>query len=88
MKSSKDKLSEDQKRWIEANASVLKLPFKLVKIHKVPGREQSGEGKGKRRPGRCRGALVGRALGWKATEERWRLLTFAEAREQCQPRVG
>ena len=34
VKSSRDKLREDQKNWIRANANELHLPFKLVKIHK------------------------------------------------------
>ena len=34
VKSSGDKLSEDQKNWIQGNYEILKLPFKLVKIHK------------------------------------------------------
>lgn len=34
VKSSGDKLSEDQKNWIRDNASILKLPFKIVKIHR------------------------------------------------------
>ena len=34
VKSSKDKLSEDQKRWIKDNAVLLHLPFKIVNIHK------------------------------------------------------
>ena len=34
VKSSKDKLSEDQKNWICMNSTELHLPFKLVKIHK------------------------------------------------------
>ena len=34
VKSSKDKLSEDQKNWIQSNAEHLRLPFKIVKIHK------------------------------------------------------
>ena len=34
VKSSQDKLSEDQKRWIKGNAAELHLPFKLVKIHR------------------------------------------------------
>lgn len=33
VKSSKDKLSEDQKNWIRGNEKILKLPFKLLKIH-------------------------------------------------------
>lgn len=37
VKSSKDKLSEDQKAWIQGNAEHLGLPFKLVKIHKQTG---------------------------------------------------
>ena len=28
-------ISEDQKHWIEGNASYLHLPFRLVKIHKT-----------------------------------------------------
>jgi hypothetical protein len=35
VKSSNDKLSNDQKRWIRDNYELLKLPFKLVKIHKT-----------------------------------------------------
>lgn len=35
VKSSNDELSEDQKHWIEGNASCLGLPFKLVKIHRT-----------------------------------------------------
>lgn len=34
VKSSNDKLSEDQKRWIDGNSTGLHLPFKLVKVHK------------------------------------------------------
>lgn len=34
VKSSKDKLSEDQKNWIRNNAKYLELPFKIYKIHK------------------------------------------------------
>lgn len=34
VKSSTDKLSEDQKNWIEGNYEKLKLPFKLIKIHR------------------------------------------------------
>lgn len=34
VKASGDKLSEDQKRWIQDNRRYLHLPFKLVKIHK------------------------------------------------------
>lgn len=35
VKGSRDKLREDQKRWIEANATELKLPFKLVRLHRA-----------------------------------------------------
>jgi len=34
IKSSSDKLREDQKAWVRNNALFLKLPFKLYKIHK------------------------------------------------------
>lgn len=35
VKSSGDSLSADQKTWIQGNNSTLRLPFKLVKIHKT-----------------------------------------------------
>lgn len=35
VKSSSDKLSGDQKNWITMNHELLKLPFKIVKIHKL-----------------------------------------------------
>lgn len=35
VKSSKDKLSEDQKTWIAGNYDELKLPFRVLKIHRV-----------------------------------------------------
>ncbi|MCC6479871.1 MAG: VRR-NUC domain-containing protein [Sphingomonadaceae bacterium] len=35
VKSSSDRLSEDQKRWITDNSNCLKLPFRLAKIHKT-----------------------------------------------------
>ena len=35
VKSSGDKLSDDQKKWIVGNYDFLKLPFKLFKIHKI-----------------------------------------------------
>ena len=38
VKASRDKLSEGQKRWIADNATTLKLPFKLVKIHRAATR--------------------------------------------------
>ncbi|MHC4049322.1 VRR-NUC domain-containing protein [Bradyrhizobium sp. 25ACV] len=34
IKASGDKLSDDQKAWIKSNHERLKLPFKLVKVHK------------------------------------------------------
>jgi len=34
VKSSRDKLSEDQKNWIDGNSTELHLPFKLVKLHR------------------------------------------------------
>lgn len=34
VKSSKDKLSEEQKRWIAGNAKHLQLPFKIFKVHR------------------------------------------------------
>lgn len=34
VKSSRDKLSENQKNWIRGNSEALGLPFKLVKIHR------------------------------------------------------
>ena len=34
VKGTGDKLSEDQKRWIEDNMEILGLPFKLVKVHR------------------------------------------------------
>ena len=37
VKSSKDKLREDQKDWIRGNSAELHLQFKLVKIHKKAG---------------------------------------------------
>lgn len=35
VKASKDKLSAEQKRWIADNATELRLPFRLVKIHRA-----------------------------------------------------
>jgi hypothetical protein len=35
VKGSGDKLSEDQKRWVTDNAERLRVPFKLVKLHKA-----------------------------------------------------
>ena len=39
VKSSRDKLSEDQKNWIRGNYEILRLPLKLVKIHRAGTRE-------------------------------------------------
>lgn len=39
VKSSGDKLSNDQRRWIRDNSAVLELPFSLVKLHKMEVRE-------------------------------------------------
>lgn len=41
VKSSGDKLSEDQKRWIADNHDRLKLPFRLVKVHRQPTQPRS-----------------------------------------------
>lgn len=41
VKSSKDQLSDNQKRWIRDNHTVLKLPFKLVKVHKSTHRPEA-----------------------------------------------
>jgi hypothetical protein len=41
VKSSGDKLSEDQKRWIADNHDLLGLPFRLVKIHRKSMQTQS-----------------------------------------------
>ena len=35
VKGSGDKLSEEQKRWVGDNAERLRLPFKLVKLHRA-----------------------------------------------------
>lgn len=40
VKSSRDKLREDQKKWIYANTLELHIPFKLVKIHKQSAKEE------------------------------------------------
>lgn len=36
VKGKRDKLSDDQKQWVIDNSEILKLPFKVVKIHKNP----------------------------------------------------
>jgi VRR-NUC domain-containing protein len=41
VKSSGDKLSDDQKNWIRGNTEILKLPLKLVKIHRASIRNLS-----------------------------------------------
>jgi len=43
VKSSSDKLSEDQKNWIRGNDAELELPFAMVKIHKKAVIVVSGE---------------------------------------------
>jgi hypothetical protein len=35
IKSWRDKLNENQKRWIEDNHRYLHLPFKLVQVHRL-----------------------------------------------------
>lgn len=42
VKSSRDKLSNDQKKWIKGNAEILKLPFRLLKINKKRTIEKIG----------------------------------------------
>ncbi len=37
VKLSPDKLSDQQRRWVEQNQARLHLPFKLAKIHRLPG---------------------------------------------------
>ena len=39
VKSSSDKLSDDQKRWIRDNHEILKVPFELVKLRKKEVRD-------------------------------------------------
>ena len=41
VKSSKDKLSDNQKNWIKGNYEELKFPFKLLKIHKKNTQQKS-----------------------------------------------
>lgn len=40
VKSSNDRLSEVQKKWIDHNHHRLRLPFKLVKLHRAPSNRQ------------------------------------------------
>ena len=44
IKSSSDKLSDEQKRWIRDNHAILKLPFKLVKVCKSSAVRTQSEG--------------------------------------------
>lgn len=39
VKSSKDKLSEEQKRWIAGNVEHLQLPFSIFKVHRKNGQQ-------------------------------------------------
>ncbi|WP_407283216.1 VRR-NUC domain-containing protein [Methanolobus sp. WCC1] len=41
VKSSKDKLSEDQKTWIKGNSEILQLPFKIAKVRKKPNQKSN-----------------------------------------------
>ncbi len=43
VKSSHDKLSEDQKHWIAENQARLMLPFKIVKVHRESRQAPSGQ---------------------------------------------
>lgn len=36
VKSSSDKLSDNQKNWIHLNSNELKIPFKVAKVHRMP----------------------------------------------------
>jgi VRR-NUC domain len=36
-----DKLSDDQRAWIEANANLLHFPFEILKIHRAPERAKT-----------------------------------------------
>jgi hypothetical protein len=41
VKSSNDRLTDDQRRWITDNSAILQLPFHIVKVHRTEGlREQ------------------------------------------------
>ena len=46
IKSWRDKLNENQKRWIEDNHRYLHLPFKLVQVHRLECNVSSGEHRG------------------------------------------
>ena len=35
VKSSSDRLSEDQRAWMTNNSNILKLPFRIAKVHKT-----------------------------------------------------
>lgn len=41
VKSSGDKLSQEQKRWIADNHDKLKLPFHIVNLHRKNGKKAS-----------------------------------------------
>jgi hypothetical protein len=41
VKSSSDKLSEQQKTWIQGNHGLLRLPYKLVKIHRKSDKQRT-----------------------------------------------
>lgn len=43
VKSSKDRLSGEQKRWIQDNHATLHLPFKIVKVHRANPKRRGSE---------------------------------------------
>ncbi len=45
VKSSSDKLSDDQRSWIKGNHEILKLPFRVVKVHRTRRLDVVIEGK-------------------------------------------
>ncbi|MFI6524686.1 VRR-NUC domain-containing protein [Streptomyces uncialis] len=53
VKSSSDKLSEDQRDWIVNNHELLKLPFKIAKVHGGGAKNGPGEDRGSGRV-KCR----------------------------------
>ena len=46
VKSSKDKLTSDQRRWVTENSATLHLPFRIVKVHRTEGLRQQPPGSG------------------------------------------
>lgn len=44
VKLSKDKLSEDQRRWIEDNQAHLKLPYEILKVNRVVAQQNHADG--------------------------------------------